>query len=269
MTAEQACAPPVEGIHFDLRDLQNLHAHRTARLRLMAIFLLSLSLHAAGLLLPETRSAPDVAIEEAIPVEIIVEQPAPPAPQPEEPVQAEQAQQVLDEKPVSDFVRSTEQDRESGKDALPPPEQQSSEIQPAPERLEPLANSEPILAQALPPKMQQYALMAPLPDFDFKAPAKRTQDTRGSADPGYLSTLYGRIMKEMRVPKTPPSSRRIHGRVVFGVLSSGRIIQEAIAIRSGVPELDAMALAAVRKGEPYARPPNGGPVYIVFDYGAR
>jgi TonB family protein len=273
MTAEQACSPPVEGVRFDLQDLGHLHAHRTERLRLVAIFLVSLALHAAGLFLPEPRRAAGVPVEETIPVEIVVEQPLPPDPEPKEPVEAEQAQQTLDEKPASDFVRSTDQDREDGKDALPPPEQKTSEIKSEPLGVEepsaPVLTPETGLASHEPPKTQHYALMEPLPDFEFKTPAKRAQDMKGSADPGYLSTLYGRIMKQMRTPKTPPSSRRIHGRVVFGILRNGTIIQEAIAIPSGMPDLDAMALAAVRKAAPYPRPPNGGPVYVLFDYGAR
>ncbi|MDB5650476.1 MAG: energy transducer TonB [Hyphomicrobiales bacterium] len=273
MTAVQASSPPLEGVRFDLRDPVYLRSHRLDRLHLAAIFLVSLALHAGALLMPEQGSAPGEALEEAIPVEIVVEQPAPPVPEPQEPAVAQPPQQTLEEKPVSDFVRSTDQDREDGKDTPPPPEQKASKAEPEPDGLEPpgatAATPEKVMAAPEPPKAQHYALMPPLPDYEFKEPAKRSPDARGSADPGYLSTLYGRIMKQMQTPDAQPSSRRIHGRVVFGILSNGRIIQAAIAIPSGMPDLDAKALAAVRKGEPYPRPPNGGPVYIVFEYGAR
>ena len=76
-------------------------------------------------------------------------------------------------------------------------------------------------------------------------------------------------MKQMRTPARPTNGRNYQGRVVFGIVSDGRLIQEAIAIPSGMPELDAAAIAAVRRAAPYPPPPNGGPIYIRFDYGSK
>jgi protein TonB len=118
-------------------------------------------------------------------------------------------------------------------------------------------------------KAPTYAFLPALPNIEFKTPAKKTNDPKGSADPGYLTTLYAKIMQNMHAPRPPAVAPNYRGRVVFGVLSDGRIIQVALAAPSGFRELDEAALAAVRKGAPYPRPPNGGPVYIRFDYGTR
>ena len=284
-----AGAIPVSPVKIDLAALRAPLVTRSDRLRFAASLALCLLLHGALLLLLEP--SPQVtSVEEAIPVEVIIE-PAPEEAQPE-PEKAEKAEepppekpaQVIEEKPANDFARTADQDREDGKASDQPaaetkepeaaqPEQQAA-IEPPPPApdLAPEPVPEPVPEPPLPPPTpkpapSRFAGFKPLPDLQFKEPlAKRSDMPAGTAQPGYLSTLYGLIMRKM--PALPRQGRPARGRVTFGVLSNGHIFQEAIAIPSGAPFLDGAALAAVRKASPFPPPPKGGPVYIRFDYGS-
>lgn len=233
-------------------------------------------------------------------------EPAPEPPVEPEPPEAvappEEKPAALDEKPATDAARSADQDRESGKSAVSPesappesappepPKPVSPEISkpelpeiapepapllpealaPVPEALAPeaLAPMPEQVPPPLPPQRPVFAPMTPLPSFQFEAPARRMQFPGGNAEPTYLSTLYGLIMKQMQTPQMPKTQRQVPGRIVFGIGRDGRIFQEAIVTSSGVIELDRAALAAVRRASPFPPPPNGGSIQIRFDYGA-
>jgi protein TonB len=262
-------ASPVSPVKVDLGRIKTSHAW-TDRLRFSMLVALSLGLHVVLAMMLATQ-AKVTPIEEAIPVEVIVEQPAeaaaPDAPAPEEaptediaqPIQEEPA---IEEEPASDFARSSDQDREDGKAS----EQAAEETKPPPPQQEaaPEAPSDP--APVAKPALR-FSGFEPLPDFQFKElPARRGEGPSGKADPGYLSTLYGLIMHKM--PPLPKETRSARGRVTFGIQSNGRVFQETIAIPSGSPFLDAAALAAVRRSSPFPAPPKGTPVYMRFDYGS-
>lgn len=256
-------AGPVSPVKVDLGRIKTPHAW-TDRLRFSMLVVLSLGLHVALALMLATQ-AKVTPIEEAIPVEVIVEQPeeaaAPEPPAPEE-APTEEIAQRMQEEPASDFARSSDQDREDGKAS----EQAVEETKPPPPQQEaaPEAPSDP--APVAKPALR-FSGFEPLPDFQFKElPSRRSEDPSGKAEPGYLSTLYGLIMRKM--PPLPKETRSARGRVTFGIQSNGRIFQETIAIPSGSPFLDAAALAAVRRSSPFPAPPKGTPVYMRFDYGS-
>jgi len=280
VTSEAAAgALAVSALELDLVALRDKPLPWTYRLRVAAIVVVSLGVHAAILLQLDPR--PEVAqVEEETPIEMIFEQPpeeqAPPPPPPvAESVPPEPTAQPILEPPATDFARTAEQDREDGQAseaaAAETAAQQAAqpEQKPAPEPPPP-PDPVPALLAAPPPAERpapRFTGLTPLPDFQFTAPqARRSELPAGTAQPGYLSTLYGLIIRQM--PKLPPDIRPARGRVTFGVLSNGHIFQEVIAIPSGAPFLDAAALAAVRKASPFPVPPNGGPIYIRFEYGS-
>jgi protein TonB len=278
MSDEPASVISLAPVKIDLGELKAPRATRIDLLRRGSILALCVGLHAALLLILEPK--PQVTtFEEAIPVEVIVEQPpeeAAPTPEKAEEPPPEKQAQKLDEPPAKDFARATDQDREDGsasqlapaevKEPEAAPKQELAEIEPPP----PAPDAALALPSAPPPKVKpapRFAGLTPLPDFQFsEPPAKRSDMPRGSAQPGYLSTLYGMIMRKM--PAVPAQTRPMRGSVTFGVMSNGRIFKEAIAVPSGAPLLDAAALGAVRRAAPFPAPPNGGTVYIVFNYGA-
>jgi len=268
-------AIPVSPVKVDLGHIGTPHVW-AERLRFSAVVALSLGLHLALALMLATqeKQAKVTQTEEAIPVEVVLEQPAEAAePEPtaaeeaptEETAQPNEEEPAIEEEPASDFARSAEQDREDGKaseqaveETKPPPPQQEA----APEApSDPAPVAKPVAKPAL-----RFSGFEPLPDFQFKElPARRSDGPSGTAEPGYLSTLYGLIMRKM--PPLPKETRSARGRVTFGIQSNGRIFQETIAIPSGSTFLDAAALAAVRRAAPFPAPPKGGPVYMRFDYG--
>ncbi len=270
----------VSAVKLDLGALRDTPLPWTYRLRVAAIVAASLGVHAALLLQLDPR--PEVAqVAEETPIEMIFEQPpeeeAPPPPPPpvaDVPPPDARAQPIV-EPPAKDFARKADQDREDGQASEPAAAETAAqdaaqpEQKPAPEPPPP-PDPVPALLAAPPPAERpapRFTGLTPLPDFQFTAPqARRSELPAGTAQPGYLSTLYGLIIRQM--PKLPPDTRPARGRVTFGVLSNGHIFQEVIAIPSGAPFLDAAALAAVRKASPFPVPPNGGPIYIRFEYGS-
>ena len=76
------------------------------------------------------------------------------------------------------------------------------------------------------------------------------------------------------MPKThvPPSANRHRatgrGSVVFYVDEAGKLIYQQLKESSGVPELDAAALNAVRTAAPYPPVPFGHSHVLVFSFGA-
>jgi protein TonB len=155
-----------------------------------------------------------------------------------------------------------------------PPEKTAPEMQAAIEPPPPAPEPEPLLEaipEPLPPPqpaakpLPRFTGFTPLPEFQFKEPlAKRSDLPKGTAEPGYMSTLYGMIMRKM--PSYPQSSRPMRVRVSFLIRGNGSIAQEVIAMPSGAPLLDAMALGAVRRAAPFPPPPNGGPLRLYFEY---
>jgi TonB family protein len=312
MSDESTCAIRVSPVQVDLSAARKPLFSRSERLRFAAIVALCVGFHAALLLVLDPQ--PEVTqVEEAIPVEVIVEPPPEePAPQPEpEKEEAQKAEEeapkdqpakTIDEKPATDFARAADQDVEDGNASEQskeeakaredirqdveaavepppdvPPEKTAPEVRAAIEPPPPAPEPEPLpeaIPEPLPPPppaakpLPRFTGFTPLPEFQFKQPlAKRSEFPKGSAEPGYLSTLYGMIMRKM--PSLPNNSRPMRGRVTFAVMSNGHIYQEAIVIPSGLPLLDAAALGAVRRAAPFPAPPQGGPVYIRFDYGSK
>jgi protein TonB len=280
VTSEAAAgALAVSALELDLVALRDKPLPWTYRLRVAAIVVVSLGVHAAILLQLDPR--PEVTqVEEETPIEMIFEQPqqeqAPPPPPPvAESVPPEPTAQPILEPPATDFARKAEQDREDGQASEAAAAETAAQVAAQPEQKpapEPPPPPDPVPALlAAPPPAERpaprFTGLTPLPDFQFTAPqARRSELPAGTAQPGYLSTLYGLIIRQM--PKLPPDIRPARGRVTFGVLSNGHIFQEVIAIPSGAPFLDAAALAAVRKASPFPVPPNGGPIYIRFEYGS-
>jgi TonB family protein len=115
---------------------------------------------------------------------------------------------------------------------------------------------------------EQLASLEPLPEFKFGGKSKPSPVSGGTANPGYLTVLYGIIMPHMR---TPPSLRGKptpnHGVVVFYVDGDGHLVHQAVARSSGFSELDAAAVAAVRRGAPFPAPPGGRSIGIQFHFG--
>lgn len=116
----------------------------------------------------------------------------------------------------------------------------------------------------------QIAALAPLPDFEFGAPPKPSPVGGGHAKTTYLTILYGLIMPHMHIPPRVRSNQFVaKGVVAFYIDEMGNLTHQAVYRSSGAPDLDAAALAAVRRASPFPPPPRGLPHAMLFTYATK
>jgi TonB family protein len=184
-----------------------------------------------------------------------------------------------DEKPQG--LKDAQDDADGEK---PPEATEQKEVEDKPdaeiiERAEkiPTPTDKPETKDTKPPKKgdansiaDQVAALAPLPDFKLAAPPKPSPVAGGQAKTTYLTILYGLIMPHMRIP---PRVREMQmsskGVVAFYIDEMGNLTHQAIYKSSGLPDLDAAALAAVRVAAPFPPPPRGLPHSMLFTYATK
>ncbi len=116
----------------------------------------------------------------------------------------------------------------------------------------------------------QLAALAPIPDYKLAAPRKFSPVGGGHAKTTYLTILYGLIMPHMHIPPRVRGSGAIgRGAVVFYIDELGNLTHQAVHQPSGAPDLDAAALAAVRRAAPFPAPPRGLPHSMIFSYATK
>lgn len=107
---------------------------------------------------------------------------------------------------------------------------------------------------------RQLASLIPSPDYSIAAESKVAPVTGGTEDMRYLAVLYGMIMRQQHFPSSPhPRHRDAQAVVAFWIDETGALIHEALYRTSGYPELDAEAMADVRRAAPFPEPPIGEP----------
>ncbi len=260
---ETAVLYEVEPIPLDLSTALPPRDTAKDRVRFAACFLLGLVMHATLLwLLERTPSADMPPIEEAIPVEVIIEpppepeQPPQPEPEPEPQPEPEKPAQEFFEKPATDAPRASDQDKK-GTRTDPVPIEKPTQPKPAPEQ-----------PKEAPKAADPWGLQGQLPQFEFEAPAPKSNIMRGNADRTYLTMIYAHIMQKIDMPDRPLQAKD-EVVIKFGVDSVGQVFQSAIVQSSGNREVDNIALAAVRRASPLPTPPAGGPVYLNFKFSVR
>jgi protein TonB len=197
-----------------------------------------------------------------------------------------QPQQQLSEEPATDAARAPEkQADEIRRERLAPEVQLQPKLEvaqpekpaePTPPLEENLKEALPQQAPEAPPMPQQpeksfaekFGTFQPVPDMDFEAAAPRTP-MAGQAANSYNATLYGMIVPLVKIPPRPPGNNPYRGQIAFTVDGNGKLVQVALMQPSGIPELDASAVAAVRKAAPFPRPPGGQPLHLYFSYAPR
>jgi TonB family protein len=180
------------------------------------------------------------------------------------------------EKPVTGAQQATPEKQQSAAATPEPAEKTVSLDTPDKPDAEPLDKATPEKAQvpqqkAKPTKdpsktpndqkaavARQLAALAPAPKFSFATQSKVTPVEGGTEDMRYLTVVWGMILRQKH---DPPSIRtkHINGLVVVGFFldETGRMVHEALYRTSGYPEIDAEALAAVKRAAPFPAPPPG------------
>ena len=143
---------------------------------------------------------------------------------------------------------------------------------------EPLENAVPeppkrpksLMAKARPPTkvksdrsaLDQLAGDSTLPDYSFSRPTKKSPVYGGSEDSRYLAIVYGMIMSKRRaVVSVAEASGNVT--ITFGVDDNGNLTGADYVRRSGFPEIDNEAMAAIRRASPFPPPPPGSPHSLI------
>jgi protein TonB len=228
----------------------------------------------------------DFALEEsAIPIQVVPEEQPPAAPEEKREQQDERPRtRELDEKIATDAPRKASEDdadkaardKQSGAPRVDPaPRPKPAEAAATSEASEEDMREAEVIREAgvktdKPPApktpSQPMAMMTMMPAYTAASPTPPATLAFGAADPTYLASVFGQIMVHMR---SPPAGRAdASGDVGFVVDGRGRLSYSALRRSSGVPELDAAAMRAVREAAPYPPPPIGAAVQLTYHFGA-
>ena len=110
--------------------------------------------------------------------------------------------------------------------------------------------------------LDQLAGDSALPDYSFARPTKKSPVSGGTEDARYLAIVYGLIMRSRHSVVTVADANG-NVTIAFDVDSNGRLIGADYVHRSGYPEIDAEAMAAIRRASPFPPPPPGAPHGLV------
>jgi protein TonB len=139
-----------------------------------------------------------------------------------------------------------------------------------PDQNEPRAESQGETKQGAKSLADQLTNPEPVPYYQFSGAAKAAPVTGGTANTTYLSTLWGLIVPSMRIPERIKENHlRGDGVLVFNVDIKGNLTRMGIQQSSGLADLDAEALAAVRRAAPFPPPPRGLTYSISFAFTSR
>jgi periplasmic protein TonB len=228
---------------------------------------------------------------EEIPIEIVAEPPPAKEPDPTPPNQQQPAQQPqLDEKEATDAPRASDKKPEKEVRVETPP---SEKPKPAPQTAEPEKavaaksaeesaqqpkddhlDGEPLKAADKPrpePEQTKAEKAAPEPEKPrpedvLAAALKFAPVGGGNAEATYLSTVYGLVVPHMNLRKVAAGRRHHQGEVVFAIDFGGALIGAKVTKSSGLRDLDAAALAAIRAAAPFPLPPTGSGLNMVFRF---
>ncbi|HYP58257.1 MAG TPA: TonB family protein [Beijerinckia sp.] len=118
---------------------------------------------------------------------------------------------------------------------------------------------------------KQLSAMATVPNFSFAPAAKPAPIGGGTERASYLAVLYGLIVKQQHDPQK--GARHVDASVMIGFFldETGNLTHQALYRTSGQPDLDAAALAAVRRAAPFPPPPRGDPrgFVVVLTFNAK
>jgi len=110
----------------------------------------------------------------------------------------------------------------------------------------------------------------PVPYYQFSGAAKAAPVTGGAANTTYLSILWGLIVPGMQIPQRIKADHlQGAGVLAFGVDIKGNLTGVAVRQSSGLADLDAAAIAAVRRAAPFPPPPRGLTYSINFSFASK
>ena len=242
------------------------------------------------------EESPAPAPEEIV-VEIVAEPPPPEEPKPAPSNKQQPAQQAtLDEKEATDAPRVASNEKNDKEVRVEAPS--SAKPKPEPQTAEPAKNSEKTIAAKSAEESAQQPVddhvegeplkaadkprpepveqtkaekaasepVKPQPEDVLAAALKYSPVAGGNAETTYLTTVYGLVVPHMNLRKVAAGRRHHQGELVFAIDFGGALIGAKVTKSSGLADLDAAALAAVRASAPFPLPPTGSGINLVFRF---
>jgi protein TonB len=261
-------------------------AHRFALIVLFCFLAHALAIFLFGRSGIESPTPPP----EEIAVEIVAEPPPSEEPKPAPADKEQPAQQAsLDEKEATDAPRDVSKEKrekevraEAPPSEKPKPEPQTAEKtvaaksaeesaqQPKDDHLEgePLKAADKPRPDPVEAKAEKAAPepVKPKPEDVLAAALKYSPVGGGNAETTYLTTVYGLVVPHMNLRKVAAGRRHQQGELVFAIDFGGALLGAKITKSSGLADVDAAALAAVRASAPFPLPPTGSGINLVFKF---
>jgi TonB family protein len=120
---------------------------------------------------------------------------------------------------------------------------------------------EPPQPAAKPPATAKVA-----PDYAFAPASNYAPIAGGNAASTYLSIVYDMVHSHMSLPKVAAGRRHTMGEIEFYVDYGGGLLGAKVVKSTGLPDLDAAAMAAIRASAPFPLPPTGSGISLRMKY---
>jgi TonB family protein len=161
---------------------------------------------------------------------------------------------------------------ESKDDAAAKPEEDKPNAE-ALDKAKPKVAPKPATKQAKPSPKTKKTLDAlaslsgesTLPNYTFAKPTPKAPVYGGTEDVRYLAIVQGMIMNKVKqLPRLNHYQEGGQVAVYFHIDAGGRVIAQEILKKSGSPEIDRLAMDAVRQAAPFPPPPAAVPHGLVW-----
>jgi protein TonB len=116
------------------------------------------------------------------------------------------------------------------------------------------------------PAQNPLSAFAAMPEYRFATASKNTPIAGGKAPTTYLTIVYGMLAAKMHMPAIPSGRAHQQGEIAFDIDFAGALIRARVTKSTGIPELDAAAVAAIRAASPYPLPPTGNGVSLRLNF---
>jgi protein TonB len=104
------------------------------------------------------------------------------------------------------------------------------------------------------------------PDYAFAAASSYMPNSAGNASSTYLSIVYDMVHSHMNLPKVAAGRRHTMGEIEFYVDYGGGLVGAKVIKSTGLADLDAAAMAAIRAAAPFPLPPTGSGIGLRMKY---
>ncbi|HUO53580.1 MAG TPA: TonB C-terminal domain-containing protein [Rhodoblastus sp.] len=180
-----------------------------------------------------------------------------PQPAPAEPQEA--PDRKAPSKAAEDSARQAKDDRMEG-------EPLKGAERPRPDKPEQTKSKETAPEPAKPQMEAMAPTLDPAPEDPFAAALRYSPVGGGDAKATYLSIVYGLVAPHLDLKKIAAGRAFKPGEIVFAIDFGGALVGAKVIKTSGLRDVDAAAIAALRAAAPFPLPPTGTGITLSFRF---